>query len=41
MLVVTGPILRHNPSTPHDSDYRIDERTFEQVVAQLVAGCSG
>jgi hypothetical protein len=40
VLVVTGPILRHNPSTPHDSDYRIDEQAFERVVAQLVATCS-
>ena len=36
VTVVTGPLVQASHSTPHDSDYSIDERTFRGVVEGLL-----
>ena len=36
VLAITGPVAGANRTTPHDSDYRIDEETFRRVVGNLV-----
>jgi capsular polysaccharide biosynthesis protein len=35
--VLTGPIETENPTTPHDSDYRIDLGEFGEFAAGLIA----
>ncbi len=35
--VLTGPIETENPTTPHDSDYRIDLGEFAEFAAGLIA----
>ena len=41
VMAITGPIARANSTTPHDSDYRIDEETFRRIVGQLVRAGQG